>query len=394
MSLSHAMNHLQTGALQVFYPIFREEFGIGYVGIGFIATVSQLVSSALQVIYGFLARFVGRGVLLGIGNIVIAVGTFGLGLSMSYSTLLVWVAARSVGASAQHPVGAATLASYYTTNRARVLGLHQSTGNIGGWLAPILAAFLLLFLGWRQIFWIITIPSLFMGLAYFGFREMMVPAANSQSPVKHGRGRASVGLADYGIVLKNRNILFLTLAMLAGAAGRGTNVLSTYLNTYLVDTYQMDVSRAGLFLAAMTFGGIVGPIGVGWLADRISHKLITQLTLLAAAIFNFTVVFYPEANWFLVGHLVIAGIFMWARGPLIETLFTTATDKATLDTLLSIYYAVAFISAPLWTLLTGFVIDRFGPTPAFAIMSTSYLLGMVFLAFVKFQPKRPTADSR
>lgn len=377
------MNHVQSGVLTVFYPIFREEFGIGYLGIGFLSTLTQLISSLLQVIYGFLARFVGRGVLLGLGNIIVSLGGFGLGFTGGYSHLVTWVSIRSVGASAQHPVGAATLASHFPKQRARVLGFHQSAGNVGGWVAPIIASFLLLFIGWRQIFWIIAIPSFLMGLTYFFFKDLVVPA---KVPVAEGgkKGRALAGLADYKAAMSNRNILFLSLAMVAGAAGRGTNVLSTYLTTYLVDTYNMDVSRAGFFFSAMMFGGIVGPVAVGWLADRMSRKYIAQFTLLAAAVFNFSVIFYPSANWFLVAHLAMAGVFIWARGPLIETLFTQATDKASLDTLLSIYYTVTFVSGPIWTLVTGVVIDKFGLFPAFIVMAASYLLGMFFLAFVKF----------
>lgn len=383
VSISHAMNHVHSGVISVFYPIFREEFGIGYLGIGFLSTINQLVSSLLQAIFGFLARFVGRGVLLGLGNIVLSLGGVGLGFSGGYTHLVTWTSVRSVGASAQHPVGAATLVSHFPKNRARVLGFHQSAGNVGGWIAPLLASFLLLFFTWRHIFWLIAIPSLLMGIAYFAFRELVVPSKTTAEKGSKA-SRAWAGIKDYKMALSNRNIRFLTLAMMAGAAGRGTNVLSTYLTPYLVDTYNMSVARAGFFLSAMTFGGIVGPIVVGWLADRISRKLVAQLTLVFAALFNFSVIFYPTDSWLLMAHLTMAGVFMWARGPLIETLFTQSTDKATLDTLLSIYYTMAFVSGPIWTMVTGVVIDKFGITPAFVVMAASYILGMFFLAFVRF----------
>ena len=59
--LSHAMNHVQSGVPYVFYPLNKEEFGIGFFGLGLLTTVNQLVASILQVTYGFLSRFVGRG---------------------------------------------------------------------------------------------------------------------------------------------------------------------------------------------------------------------------------------------------------------------------------------------------------------------------------------------
>ncbi len=386
--LSHAMNHVQNGMLNVFYPIFREEFGIGYLGLGFLSTVNQLVSTLLQVTYGFLARFVSRGVLLGVGNIIVGLAGVGIGFSHGFNQLLGWVGFRSIGASAQHPVGAATLASHFPKQRAKVLGAHQSAGNVGAWIAPIMASSLLLIgIAWRPMISVVSITSILMGLAYFAFRDLVVPAGAGENTGGGKKSRAKASWADYKIVMRNRNILFLTLAMMAGAAGRGTNVLSTYLTTYLVDTYHIDAAQAGFFFSAMMAGGIVGPIAVGWLADRISHKFVCQFTLFASAFFNFTVIYFPSADWYLATHLALAGVFMWARGPLIETLFTEATDKASLDTLLSIYYTVAFIAGPGWTLITGLVIDHFGVVPAFALMAASYLLGMIFLAFVKFGPR-------
>ncbi len=387
VSLSHATNHLQSGSLHVFYPLFMNEFGIGYTAIGFLTAANTLVASLLQVTYGFLARFAGRGVLLGIGNIICGLGVLGMGFSKGYSQLLAWLMGRAVGASAQHPVGAATLASLYSEKRARILGFHTSAGNVGAWIAPILASSLLLVIGWRQILRIVAVPSLLMGLAYFAFREMMASATGGVSGGQR-RSRARAGLTDYSIALKNRNILLLSLAMLAGAAGRGTNVLSVYLTVYLVDTFQMEASQAGFFYSAMMFGGIVGPIGAGWLADRLSRKFVSQFTLFAAAVFTFTVILYPNAGWALATHLILAGAFIWARAPLIETLFTQATDKATLDTLLSIYYTVAFVSGPIWTMLAGVVIDRFGFPPGFALMATCYLIGMLCLVFVRFGPPK------
>lgn len=391
--LSHVTNHIQTGVFNVMYPLLRQEFGFGYLGIGLLETVYQSVGSLLQITYGFLTRFVGRGILLGVGNIVAALGLLGLGFSKGYPHLMVSAGIRAIGSSAQHPVGAATLASQFENKRAQVLGLHQSTGNIGSWIAPILTSSLLLFLRWRQILWIVAVVCILMGIAYFAFRELMVPAI-SQGSGGQQRSRARAGLTDYRAVLKDRNMIFLILAILAGAAGRGTNVLSTYLTTYLVDRYQIEVPQAGIFFAAMMSGAIVGPVAMGWLADKFSHKLIAQFSLVAAAIFTFTIIFHSSANWILAAHLMLAGVFMYARGSLLETLFTRAIDKVDLDTLLSIYYGVAFVSGPMWTMVAGVTIDRFGFTPAFAIMAASYLIGTLFLAFVRFMPHKKGLGSQ
>ena len=115
--------------------------------------------------------------------------------------------------------------------------------------------------------------------------------------------------------------------------------------------------------------------------------LFTPFTLLMMSLLTFAIVFQPSAGWLLGLHLAVTGAFMYARGPLVETLFIRSTDKASLDVLLSFYYAIAFISGPLWTMLAGVVIDRLGFTPAFAMVGASYLLAILLLSFVKFGPK-------
>jgi dipeptide/tripeptide permease len=60
------------------------------------------------------------------------------------------------------------------------------------------------------------------------------------------------------------------------------------------------------------------------------------------------------------------------------------------DAAFSIYYFVGFISGPLWTLVTGYVMDRYGFTPAFYVAAATYLAGMVLLFFVKDQEKGVT----
>jgi dipeptide/tripeptide permease len=58
-----------------------------------------------------------------------------------------------------------------------------------------------------------------------------------------------------------------------------------------------------------------------------------------------------------------------------------ATDDIA-DAAFSLYYFIGFISGPFWTLVTGFVMDRYGFTPAFYLAGTSYLAGMMLLALV------------
>ena len=385
---SHAINHLSSSILPVLYPMFMRQFGFGYQGIALLSNVNQLTANSLQGIYGFIARFTGRGTLLGIGNLVVALGGLGLGLAQGYPQILVSSAVRSAGSSPQHPTGAAMLVSHFPKDRARVLTLHQSAGNVGGWIGPWLAGAMLFVMGWREMVWILAVPSILMALIYFGMRESLAPAASAG-----GKGRAKLALADYKLALRNRNVLLISLAMMAGAAGRGTGVLNTFLTPWLVDSYGVSDSKAAFFFGIMTFGGIVGPIALGWLAARTSDKLMAQFVLVGSALLTVTVVLYPSASWLLGAHLLLAGGFIWARSPFFETVITQASDESTLDTLLSVYFLISFASGPIWTQLTGTIFDHWGAAQAFGLMAGSYVVGDVILSFVRIKPKQGQAKA-
>jgi dipeptide/tripeptide permease len=55
------------------------------------------------------------------------------------------------------------------------------------------------------------------------------------------------------------------------------------------------------------------------------------------------------------------------------------------DAAFSIYYFVGFISGPIWTLIIGYVMQRYGFTQAFYVAASTYIAGMVLLMFVRDQ---------
>ena len=54
------------------------------------------------------------------------------------------------------------------------------------------------------------------------------------------------------------------------------------------------------------------------------------------------------------------------------------------------YYFVAFFSDPLWSLVTGALMENFGFAFAFSRLSATYLVGMA-LVFLVRDPRRRTA---
>jgi MFS family permease len=368
-----------------------KDLGFGFLHLGVLSAAHHFTAQGLQVVYGFLAAFVKRAVILGIGNTILGLTVIGHAFLGNYTQLLGARIFSSVGASAQNPMGASILSGYFPKARAWALTLHHIAGNVGTFVAPALAALLLLYMGWRQVFLILGIPSMLMGACYFLLRDR-VPSA-SRPKDKKKAARASV--SAYRTCLKDRNILFTSLVLMVGAAGRGTGISVTYLVPYFMERFHVTASHAGLLLMVMEGAGVVGPLGVAWLSDRVRRRnLVLQATLVLSAVLTVWLAHHAAVGPLLFVNLILYGTFVHARGTMTQAMIGDFATEEIADAAFSLYYFVGFISGPFWTLLFGYVMDRYGFSPAFYLSGVSYLAGTTLLGFVRENSKALTPAER
>jgi MFS family permease len=379
-NVSHGVNHFQSGMVSVLYPAIMADLGFGYAQLGVLSALQSLLGSAAQVVCGFLVPFARRTRLLGLGNLIVGFGTLLTGLVGSYAGFVGARSLTSIGNGGQHPVAASLLSGYFPSSRGTVLALNHSLANVGSLLAPLLAGVLLLVIGWRQIFVLVAFASLAMGFVYFLVRE---GRARSEGEPDSLHARLARGGASYRRVLRNRNMLVISLVMMVGAAGRDAGVTETYLGPHLINDLAMSAAVAGLALSVLQIGAIAGPIGLGWLSDRLSRKGVIQASLLLSA----------GATWWLANqdaylpilllNLVIYGAVSYSRASLTQALVADSLTDADRDAAFSLYYFIGFISGPIWGLLTGVIMETAGFSMAFSVLGFSYLAGMLLMFLVE-----------
>src|SRR5215510_9631349 len=200
-NVSHGVNHFQNQMMTMLWPSIMAELGLGYTEVGVLSAIVSVLNSICQGAYGFLTPFFSRCKLLGFGNLGIALGTLMSGLASSFPMMILARGVASIGSSAQHLVGYSILSSYFPKNRASVMALNTSGSNVGTLVATPLATAMLLVMGWRKIFFVVTLASVIMGLVYFFFRDYAAP-----SRAGSGKARLAQGFRSYWRVLKNRNM--------------------------------------------------------------------------------------------------------------------------------------------------------------------------------------------
>lgn len=387
VNIMHGIGHVNTQGIPVLYPILRDYFQFGYGGIAAITLINQVVMGPMQILFGSLTRLARRFHILGAGNALAFVGTAVMALSQNLFILITGRAAVGLGISAYHPVGGAVMASRFPKDRAKALGVYQTAGNIGSLAAPLAVGALLHVAGWRTVVFVIGLPFVIIGMLSLLVREPLPESTPAQPAQKSTGMRDRLGFSEYGALLRDRNTLVLSLTMMVGAGGRGGGVIQAYLTVLMVDRFGISASAAALLFAAYTFGGVLGPLTMGWFSDRSSALLATRLNLFFSAVFIASILVPASPGLLLAVLIFLAGFFIGARTTLLQALLIQSSSRdARLDTQLSIYFTIGAVSGPLWTLVVGFLVDYFGMNVALETIAASYLTGMIILSLMRRQP--------
>jgi len=379
ISACHTLNHLQYSITSVIFPVVMKELGFGLLQLGALSAISNFVGQGLQVIYGFFTGFFKRTAVLGTGNVIVGIATMMQFFVGSYPQLLAARVAIDAGSSPQHPLGASILSRHFPNARGWALTFHHSAGSFGSFIGPALASLALLYMSWKTAFVVFGIASLVMGLTLFMLRDQASPDDSVGR-----KGNLKANLNAYRLCLTNRNILFTSLVLMVGAAGRGTGINLTYLVPFFMERFGITASAGGLLLTLLQGAGLVGPIAIAWFSDRFHKRaLITQFTLLLSAIMSVWLAHQTSLGLLLYLNLILYGSVVEARSSLTQAMISDFAKDELTDAAFSIYYFVGCVSGPVWTLIVGYVMDQYGFTSAFYVAASTYVAGMLLLLFVR-----------
>jgi MFS transporter, FSR family, fosmidomycin resistance protein len=376
VTIAHTFNHLQGNMTNLLYPVMMTELGFGYFQIGVLTTVYSLMANALQAGFGLITPYVRRSVVLGVGATVLAVATAMTGLVQNYGQLMLTRLVGGIATSPQHPVGSTLLVGLYPKIRGRVLALHTTGGNAGTLLAPLVIWALLQFVDWRWVFFVVAAPSLLAGIGYFLLRDR-IPQTSSRQ-----KGRRAT-LQAYAACLRNRNLLLVSAVQMVGAAGRGQGLDIAFLSPHFVNDFGLELSTATLLIGVLQTGGLVGPMLLGWLSDRLPRKAVLLTSLALSAITKWSLGVMGAPGPLLILNLVAYGVVVNSRLVLTQALIADSAVGDTTDAAYSLYYFVGFISGPLWTLLLGWVVETYGFAIGFTTMAATYVAAMALISFIK-----------
>ena len=369
--------------LGVIYPLMMKELGMTYIAIASLAAVYNTLGSVFQAAYGFVVPYVRRGVILGVGNCVLGLSVAAAGFASNFNHFFTARLIGGIGSSPQHPVGSSMLASHFGAARGRTLAFHSTAGQIGSLLAPLLAAVMVTYIGWRSVFWLVGSFATIIGIICFVFRDTLRSASSEQQKSR----LTPVGWDAYKACFKDKNILLVSLVFMAGAAGRGQDINEVYIIPHFVHDFNISITYGAFLFTFIQVGSLIGPFVWGWISDRFDRKLVIKASLLMSALCTLWLAWQQNISTGLFVNLVIYGAAVTSRQTLTQALLADLVGEELFDAAFSLYYFIGFVSIPFWTLITGGVMTKYGFGPAFTVISTSYLLAMSLLVLLRAPAK-------
>ncbi len=132
------------------FPWLMRDFSLSYTEAGVLMTVFFVVSGVGQALAGFVVDRVGARPVLFMGIGLLAVSGIALGLSTSYSMLVMTAALAGLGNSIFHPADFTLLNHRVAHSRlGHAFSVHGLSGNLGWATAPVFMAGIASVAGWH-----------------------------------------------------------------------------------------------------------------------------------------------------------------------------------------------------------------------------------------------------
>ena len=278
---AHALVHVYELALpsveqEIASEFLPDDVEAGKVLTGKLSNSWRLMWGLGAIVAGWLVDRFGSKKLLPVYLLGCAITCVLAACSSQISGLFVSMIAMGAFASIYHPAGLALISRETTPeNRSRALGLHGIFGSARIGTAPLLVGGMLVFdTSWRQVYWVLMMPGLVLGLAFL----VLSWRGQSSAALREAIATSSTAEQDHSDWRS-----FFTLTLMAALQGFVYSAVLSFLPRYLNGVELPDIpginlptaSESNFLAAGVLILGCIGQYLAGHYAraDRLEWQL-------------------------------------------------------------------------------------------------------------------------
>ena len=369
LGLSHLLNDLTQSLIPAIYPILKAEFALDLVQIGMITLTFQIAGSLFQPVVGLYTDKHPLPYSSAVGMGFTLAGVTALAFAPSYAMILASVACIGIGSSIFHPE-ATRMARYAAQGRAGLAqGIFQVGGQVGGAVAPLAAALIIVPLGQKSLAGFAVAPIIAMLLLariasqHDRLREAFHSAAQA------ARSRTSAALTPGQVRL---GLVILVLLMASKLAYLES--FRSFYTFYVIETFGVSIPQSQVLLFVIFISSAIGVLIGGIVGDRIGRHRIIWISILG-----------PLPLTLLLPHVGLTGTV--ALTVLINLIMASAFASIMLYAMElmpgriglvgGVFYGLNFALGGLAAALLGALADRIGLHEVYVICSFLPLVGLV-----------------
>lgn len=364
--LAHFSHHLIAALLQPLLPLIRDDFKLDYTQAGWVVSAFTLAYGISQLPAGWLADRIGARLLITIGISGVAVSGLLVGLSPSYTIMVIFLVVMGILGGGYHPAASPLVSeAVEEKNRGRALGLHQIGGTASFFLTPLIAVGIATALGgWHWSFIILSILTFLFGIIFY---VILGRRGDTKQP-EHKLSDSQTETASTTNYLR-RLIPFIII-------GASLQVVTfsaiSFIPLFAVDHLRTSEKVGAALLSVAQFAGLwAGPLG-GYLSDRIGKVPVMLAVALAAgpAVYLLNLV---SLGWSISIVLLVVGSCQYVGMPVSESYIISHSPQRKRSTILGIYYFASRGGPGLLMPAIGYLIDHFSFNTAFTTVGSVML---------------------
>ncbi|MFC1966253.1 MFS transporter [Chloroflexota bacterium] len=385
------------GFTAFFKPLINE-FGWSYTAISLVASFRGLEVGAMDVFVGFLVdRFGGRRIVF-VSSILIGIGFLMLSRINSLATFYLSYAVIFIGTTGiGNVVFFQLITRWFRKRLGLALGLSGAGVGAGGFAIPGIV-YLLDILGFRTVFVIFGITALVLGglMGYFirsrpediGCSPDGVPLPQHEqtSGYSNAPARRSIdGIKDCTFVEAISDPAFWIITYVSAVTAFTTLMVTTHVMPYLEHIGHSRYT-AGMVAMMIPVTSIIGRLGVGWISDFVSNKVIFVLALVAATI-GIALFLHARLSFLLIPFVILFGISYGGIMILRPAILKRRYGSTYIGSLIGFCLGLAIFGSIFGPLLGGWIFDTTGNYDlAWIISGILLIIGIPLMLIMKNRP--------
>jgi MFS transporter, FSR family, fosmidomycin resistance protein len=376
LSVAHLITDVNQGALPTLLPYFKEALDLSYTTAGVILLFSNVTSSVIQPLFGYLSDKRPISWFLPIAPVIACLGMSLTGWVPNYSLLLLCVVIGGLGVASFHPEGFKTASFFTGEKKATGMSIFAVGGNFGIALGPVLALTLVTAFGIRGTLGLI-VPGILMGvILLFSLSWLTTPI--------HAAFTRTKKEVKPTLTRKEWIPLFLLIAIVTVRSWVQLGLLS-YIPFYYITYLKGDPLYAGKLVSTFLMAGALGTLLGSPLADRWGHRKFLSVSLIL--VFPLLILFYNTEGPFLFFVLAISGMVLVSSFG-ITVVMAQAIIPQRLGMASGLMVGFAIGAGGVGVTLLGVIADHWGVPMALKTIFVLPLIGFGLSLFIQYPPKK------